>query len=185
MKRITFALGLAVATAMAAPLSAQSRNDGPWWDPANTGTRSGSTARTDTRDGRINNDGRIYDSRRDSRRVDGRWRAEGRDRRGNVIYVRTRYDNNRNVILERATRDRRGQYRVIDRRVVQYANDRRNDDRRGQAGRRNDGARNGAPAFCRSGEGHPVFGRRWCIDKGHGLGSDDDRRGRGRGKGRR
>lgn len=26
------------------------------------------------------------------------------------------------------------------------------------------------PAFCRSGSGHPVFGRRWCVDKGFGLG---------------
>lgn len=27
----------------------------------------------------------------------------------------------------------------------------------------------GAPSFCRSGEGHPVWGRQWCIDKGFGL----------------
>jgi hypothetical protein len=32
----------------------------------------------------------------------------------------------------------------------------------------------GAPAFCRSGEGHPVFGRQWCIDKRFGLGEKDD-----------
>lgn len=32
----------------------------------------------------------------------------------------------------------------------------------------------GAPAFCRSGEGHPVFGRQWCIDKRFGLGVRDD-----------
>src|SRR5688500_5574691 len=31
-----------------------------------------------------------------------------------------------------------------------------------------------APAFCRSGEGHPVFGRQWCIDKRFGLGERDD-----------
>lgn len=30
--------------------------------------------------------------------------------------------------------------------------------------------RDNGPAFCRSGEGHPVFGRRWCYDKGYGLG---------------
>jgi hypothetical protein len=39
------------------------------------------------------------------------------------------------------------------------------------------------PAFCRSGEGHPVFGRQWCRDKGFGLGNDrgvlDPRRDRG------
>lgn len=30
--------------------------------------------------------------------------------------------------------------------------------------------RGGGPAFCRSGAGHPVFGRRWCVRKGFGLG---------------
>lgn len=28
-----------------------------------------------------------------------------------------------------------------------------------------------SPSFCRSGEGHPVWGREWCIEKGFGLGS--------------
>jgi hypothetical protein len=28
-----------------------------------------------------------------------------------------------------------------------------------------------APSFCRSGVGHPVWGRQWCVDKGFGLGS--------------
>lgn len=37
-----------------------------------------------------------------------------------------------------------------------------------------DDVRDGSPAFCRSGEGHPVFGRHWCIDKRFGLGSDAD-----------
>lgn len=27
------------------------------------------------------------------------------------------------------------------------------------------------PAFCRSGAGHPQFGRQWCVDKGFGLGN--------------
>jgi hypothetical protein len=30
----------------------------------------------------------------------------------------------------------------------------------------------GSPAFCRSGAGHPVWGRQWCVDKGFGLGED-------------
>jgi hypothetical protein len=34
----------------------------------------------------------------------------------------------------------------------------------------------GAPSFCRSGAGHPVWGRQWCVDKGFGLGVDDDLR---------
>ena len=44
---------------------------------------------------------------------------------------------------------------------------------------KNKAARNngGGPAFCRSGEGHPVHGRQWCRDKGWdvGVGSVLDR----------
>jgi hypothetical protein len=29
----------------------------------------------------------------------------------------------------------------------------------------------GAPSFCRSGAGHPVWGRQWCLEKGFGLGA--------------
>ena len=36
--------------------------------------------------------------------------------------------------------------------------------------------KNGAPSFCRSGEGHPVWGRQWCLQKGFGLGDSPDRR---------
>lgn len=32
----------------------------------------------------------------------------------------------------------------------------------------------GAPSFCRSGAGHPVWGRQWCMDKGFGLGDYRD-----------
>jgi hypothetical protein len=37
-----------------------------------------------------------------------------------------------------------------------------------------DEVRSGAPSFCRSGVGHPVWGREWCIDKGFGLGAYQD-----------
>lgn len=30
--------------------------------------------------------------------------------------------------------------------------------------------RGNAPKFCRTGAGHPVHGRRWCVEKGFGLG---------------
>jgi len=126
MKRLTFALGLAAAAAFAAPLAAQSRSQGPWWDPANTGTRSGTV---DSRNGGVYNDSRIYDSRS----TDGQWRRVARDDRGNYIYVRNRYDSNGNLVQETARRDRLGRYQVINRRVVQYANNRNNgryDDRR-------------------------------------------------------
>lgn len=39
-----------------------------------------------------------------------------------------------------------------------------------------DNVKQGAPAFCRSGAGHPVWGRQWCLDKGFGLGDYDDYR---------
>jgi hypothetical protein len=39
-----------------------------------------------------------------------------------------------------------------------------------------DEVRDGAPSFCRSGAGHPVWGRQWCLDKGFGLGSYQDYR---------
>ena len=32
------------------------------------------------------------------------------------------------------------------------------------------GEADASPSFCRSGAGHPVHGRAWCIDKGFGLG---------------
>ena len=39
-----------------------------------------------------------------------------------------------------------------------------------------DDVREGAPSFCRSGAGHPVWGREWCVNKGFGLGHYDDYR---------
>ena len=39
----------------------------------------------------------------------------------------------------------------------------------------NDGVRDGAPSFCRSGAGHPQWGRQWCLDKGFGLGTQQNR----------
>lgn len=58
--------------------------------------------------------------------------------------------------------------------------DRRDDRRDGRVDRRDRDRRvQRGPAFCRSGAGHPVHGRRWCRDKGFGLGSDRlDRRDR-------
>jgi hypothetical protein len=56
----------------------------------------------------------------------------------------------------------------------------RDDRRDGRVDTRNRGRRvQRGPAFCRSGAGHPVHGRRWCRDKGFPLGSDRlDRRDR-------
>jgi hypothetical protein len=42
-------------------------------------------------------------------------------------------------------------------------------------------ARAAGPPFCRNGQGHPVHGRRWCVEKGYPVGRDgreSDRRDR-------
>ena len=38
----------------------------------------------------------------------------------------------------------------------------------------NNQTKGGAPSFCRSGQGHPNWGRQWCLDKGFGLGTQQD-----------
>lgn len=38
----------------------------------------------------------------------------------------------------------------------------------------NDRVTGGSPSFCRSGAGHPVWGRQWCLDKGFGLGTQQN-----------
>jgi hypothetical protein len=177
MKRLAFALGLVAATALAAPLAAQSRNDGPWWDPANTGTRSGTTDRVDNRSGTIYNDGRVYDSRT----ADGQWRRVSRDRNGNYIYVRTVRDRNGNVVQERARRDSRGRMVILDRRVVSSA--RRSDDRvydrnRNDRDRNNDGYEDGGYGRDRN--------DRWDQNNGHDNGKHNGQyKNKNKGKGRR
>lgn len=66
------------------------------------------------------------------------------------------------------------QVRPGDRDRTSDRGDRNDRDRRdGSIFGDNRGAEPGAgtPAFCRSGEGHPVWGRAWCVDKGFGLGN--------------
>jgi hypothetical protein len=40
---------------------------------------------------------------------------------------------------------------------------------------KNKAAKGNGPAFCRSGAGHPVFGREWCREKGWDANRDRDR----------
>jgi len=56
---------------------------------------------------------------------------------------------------------------VPARRTKRYRD--RRDERVGYADPRA-GKHGNGPAFCRSGAGHPVHGRRWCVEKGFGLG---------------
>lgn len=95
--------------------------------------------------------------RKQSAAQQARERREQANRSGLVL--------RRNDDYDRARRDR-------DRRDDRY-DDRgdifgRNDDRYDRRDRR-------GPAFCRSGEGHPVHGRQWCRDKGFGIGQDRSR----------
>lgn len=99
--------------------------------------------------------GRGNDARRnradDVRHQDGRSDDDSRD----DDRVNDRRDDGRRVVF------RDGRVIVLDDRDHRLA------------ARRGNG-----PAFCRSGAGHPVFGRRWCVEKGFGLGRQvrDDRR---------
>lgn len=113
MKRIAYTLSLVAATALAAaPLAAQSSGNGPWWDPGRTQTRSGQNGSVYGRNGSV------YDQ------ADGQWRADGRDRNGNTVYVRTRYDSNGQLVREWATRNIIGRYNIIDRQYLDNGNGR-------------------------------------------------------------
>jgi hypothetical protein len=111
MKRIAYTLSLVAATALAAaPLAAQSGN-GPWWDPGRTQTR------TTPQGGQVyGRNGSVYDQ------ADGQWRADGQDRNGNTVYVRTRYDSNGQLVREWATRNIIGRYNIIDRQYLNNGN---------------------------------------------------------------
>lgn len=79
------------------------------------------------------------------------------------------HDRDDDRITERIViRDRDGRVVVRDRERAIVFHD-RDVDRRYDARRRGQG-----PAFCRSGAGHPVHGREWCLQKGFGLGDFDD-----------
>lgn len=85
----------------------------------------------------------------------GRGKAKGKQKREAGWTVRA--DGNDRIVL----RDGRGREIVIRDRDV---------DRRFRL-RSN---RGGSPAFCRSGAGHPVHGRAWCLEKGFQLGRPGD-----------
>lgn len=88
-------------------------------------------------------------------------------------------------VADRMRRERIERERIERERRERDARDDRYDrryDRDDRYERGRSGKASGGPAFCRSGRGHPVHGRRWCADKGFGLGGrgwdrryDDDR----------
>jgi hypothetical protein len=50
------------------------------------------------------------------------------------------------------------------------ADDLRNEATPTAAQQRAKGKKSGSPSFCRSGAGHPVYGRQWCLEKGFRVG---------------
>lgn len=91
----------------------------------------------------------------------GKGKARGKEKKIEHERVEERRDD-REVRPDRGRvifRDRDGRVVIRDRDV----------DRRYRAAKRGKG-----PAFCRSGAGHPVHGREWCLEKGFGLGDRGD-----------
>ena len=92
---------------------------------------------------------RLVETRREARRE-----AERRAARRAAIRWEERQRYYERLRYQRRVNDRYARYARYDR-----------------YGRVYDSGRNGyGPAFCRSGQGHPVYGRQWCLDKGFGLG---------------
>ncbi|MEO5904581.1 MAG: hypothetical protein ABIQ55_11245 [Gemmatimonadaceae bacterium] len=177
MKRLAYVLSLVAATAMAAaPLAAQSSGNGPWWDPGRT------QPETSGRHGTVyggHQNGSVHGQQ--NQQADGVWRAYSRDRNGNTVYMRTRYDSNGNLVREYATRNIIGRYSVIDRQVLsnnngdngQYGHQRGTYDTRGTYDRRRNDDRND----------------RWDQNNGHDNGKHNGRyknknKNRGRGNDR-
>jgi hypothetical protein len=99
--------------------------------------------------------------------------AQGKVRSSDVI---KRKDDDRNVRrVDERRDDRRYDNDCYDRNGRYDRN--RCDDRYDDRYDRNDKRNGNGPAFCRSGAGHPVYGRQWCYDKGYGLGNNRDRAG--------
>lgn len=70
---------------------------------------------------------------------------------------------------DRRDRDRDREDRDERQREGEWGEDDKYEERR-RGNRQRRGKRGRGPKFCRNGEGHPVHGRDWCIEKGFGLG---------------
>lgn len=151
---------LAAALVMGATLAPASAD-------AQIGSRGGTVERRDSDRDRC---GTIADRTRRAGQVILNRDGTRRTTRSDDCRVDPRRDDRRDGRVD----DRRdcGIIIIGDRRDCRI-DDRRRDDRR-RDGRVDDRGRRvkRGPAFCRSGAGHPVHGRRWCRQKGYELGRD-------------
>jgi hypothetical protein len=102
-----------------------------------------------------------------------RQRELEREAQARAAAERRRWELEREAQARAAELRRRELERVRRERDGYYDDDRyeRRDDRYGYYDRFPDHREsNKGPAFCRSGAGHPVHGRQWCVQKGFGLG---------------
>jgi len=101
-------------------------------------------------------------------------RQQSQERERDAARARIRQQREVRAADIRRDDDRYDRDRYDDRRWDDRRYDDRRDDRGWDVWNRNERSRgNGnGPAFCRSGAGHPVFGRQWCRDKGFGIGND-------------
>jgi hypothetical protein len=172
MRAIDFGLaGLVAALIALAPpdLHAQGRGNAKGHDKHDRGGPPGQVKKQDDDERRL---GPVIIRDDDGRRGGVVIRGDRDDDdddfgRGRVI-IRGDRDDRRDRVDRRVRRDRNGQIviRDGDGRIIVIG--RRGIDERFRANR------GGGPKFCRTGAGHPVFGRRWCLEKGFGLGDRDD-----------
>jgi hypothetical protein len=150
---IAMAAGASISMAVPAELDAQA------------GAARGKQSQQRAAEREQQRDARQAAARRDTRSISQRDARTANQRQDE----RDRYDARR--VADRddrqraAERDRQAAERRRQAELDRYRGQQRGWDTQGRSG-------NG-PAFCRSGgAGHPVFGQRWCRDKGFGRGYD-------------
>lgn len=102
-------------------------------------------------------------------------KGKGQDKQGKAAVVRTtKAARAQTSVTQNGSARQRSQGRVTTTRDGRRYDQRDRYERRDRYEQRRvystGKARGGSPAFCRSGAGHPVFGRSWCVQKGFGLG---------------
>ena len=166
----------------APPGQARAQGQGQGQDKARgQGQRGGPPAHARGRRGGPAPDVATYNRNLLSRATEARARRHGNDRRvtvrreGGEVRV-ARDDGTLLFALDQGTAEELGYWRMSP---IPGAREtpRRTGDRGIFDGIGDDEAREagGSPSFCRSGEGHPVWGREWCQDKGFGIGEGNGR----------